>query len=318
MLQNLNFTQLYYFKMVVDHGSIARASSMGNITPSAISMQIKSLEAFLGKDLFSRKKRTLVLTKDGAMVYEYANHLFKISSEMLGVMKEERSPKHVKIDIGVQHDIPKNLVAKITTYIFSRFKAHVSIYTKDQDRLTADVMSHEIDLAILNDPPIINDKALVQGKCILKSPIVFAGAKKFLHLKGKDLKDFVNAPIILPASHLEIRRKLEIEFARQNLEMNVVAEVDDTIIKKNMAIAGDGIIPIMKAAITSYVKSDQLHILTEHKDIEDEIWLITSKARKPHQIIQSITKEFSFQNSFLVAFFTDLQLYGEALLIAVA
>ena len=91
-----------------------------------------------------------------------------------------------------------------------------------------------------------------------------------------------------------MRRKLEIEFARENLEMNVVAEVDDTIIKKNMAISGNGIIPIMKAAITNYLKSEQLFILNEQKHIEDEIWLITSKVQKPNEIVQSITREFAF------------------------
>ncbi len=311
MLQNLNFSQLYYFKMVVDHGSIAKASEMGNITPSAISMQIKSLEAYLGRELFSRKRRKLALTKDGKVVYEYANHLFKISGEMLSVIKEERGPKYVKIDLGVQHDIPKNLVSKITSYIFSRFKTHVTIFTKDQDKLTADVMNHEIDLAILNYPPVVSDKSLLQGKCILTSPIVLAGANNFLHLKGKDLSAFENVPMILPASHLEVRRKLEIEFARKNLEMNVVAEVDDTIIKKNMAIAGNGVIPIMEAAITNYVQNDQLHILNEPKNINDEIWLITSKSRRPHQIVQSITKDFSFLNSFLFSISTEFPLLTE-------
>ena len=186
MLQNLSFSQIYYFKLVVDNGSIAKASSIGNITPSAISMQIKSLEAYLGKELFSRKRRKLTLTKDGVVVYDYASSIFKIGSEMLAVMKEERAPKYVKIDIGVQHGIPKNLIAKITSYVFAKFKTHLSIHTKDQDRLTADVMNHEIDLAILNYPSLVNDKSLLHEKCMLKSPVVFAGAKNFLHLKGKN------------------------------------------------------------------------------------------------------------------------------------
>lgn len=315
MLQNLNFSQLYYFKQTVDHGSLAKASEIGNITPSAISMQIKALENYLGKELFSRKRRSLVLTKDGAVVYEYAMSLFKIGGEMISVMRDEKSPGYIKIELGVQNDIPKNMVAKLTSYIFDRFKTHVTIFTKDQDRLTADVMNHEIDLAILNQPPVVNDKSLIQGKCILKSPIVFAGAKNFLHLKGKDLSEFVNAPIILPASHLEMRRKLEIEFARRNIAMNVVAEVDNTIIKKNMAIAGNGIIPIMKAAITNYVESEQLHILNEQKGLDDEIWLISSKSRKPNQITQAITKDFSFLNSFILAFTSDFSTLFELMAI---
>lgn len=97
---------------------------------------------------------------------------------MLAVMDYEHNPSHIKIDIGIQHDIPKNLVAKITSYIFSHFKAHLNIYVKDQDRLTADLINNEIDLAILNYPPIVNDKCLIHRKCVLKSPTVFAGSKE--------------------------------------------------------------------------------------------------------------------------------------------
>lgn len=291
MLQNLNFSQIYYFKLIVDHGSIAKASQVGNITPSAISMQIKSLESFLGKELFSRKKRKLTLTKDGNVVYEYANTLFKTSSEMLSIMKDEKSARHVRLNIGVHHDIPKNLVANITSYIFSQGEAHVSIQTKEQGQLNTDILNNDLDLAIVSRPPSINDKALIDGKCVVRSPIVFAGSKAFLRLKGKSISEFSKVPLILPNSRLELRRKLEVEFARHNAEMNVVAEVDDAIIKKNMAIAGNGVVPIMKSAINNYLKSRQLYILSECKGIQDEIWLITNKVRKPHQIVQGLLKD---------------------------
>lgn len=52
------------------------------------------------------------------------------------------------------------------------------------------------------------------------------------------MSQFHSASIILPPSHLELRRKLELEFARHNLEMNVVAEVEELIIKKNMGDEG--------------------------------------------------------------------------------
>lgn len=316
MLQNLNFTQLYFFKMVVDQGSITKAATIGCLTSSAISMQIKSLEAYLGKELFSRKKRALSLTKDGTIVYDYANHLFRISSELLATIKDEASAKTAKLDIGVQHDVPKNLIAQITSFIFSHFNRHISILTKRRDQLVVDLMNQDIDLAVLNYPPVVNDRPIIHGKCILRSPIIFAGEKRFLHLKDKDLRAFVNVPMILPTPSLEIRRKLEVEFARQELEMTVIAEVEDTMIMKNMAIAGNGVVPIMKAAITNYVKTGQLHILHELDEVEDEIWLVTTKARKPNQVFHSIANEFSFLKSLIATALSYLPIFEEVLIFA--
>lgn len=141
---------------------------------------------------------------------------------------------------------------------------------------------------------MIKDKNLVKSKCILNTPVVLAGSERFNHLKGKSLKEFSKVPLILPCTSLEIRHKLELEFTRYRLDLNIIGEIDDTIIKKNMALAGNGIIPIMKEPIKDYVDSGQLHILSEELEVGEEIWFMSARSKMPNDIVEDLIKNFNF------------------------
>ena len=53
------------FEVAARHRSFARAARELNVTPAAISHQIKGLEDFVGTKLFRRAKRTQMLTEAG-------------------------------------------------------------------------------------------------------------------------------------------------------------------------------------------------------------------------------------------------------------
>jgi len=78
------------------------------------------------------------------------------------------------------------------------------------------------------------------------------------------------------------------------VDFHLVGESQDTIVQKNMAISGNGIIPIMKEAIGHYVQANQLFILKELPEIQDEIWGVTAKRRIENPIAADIIKKFKF------------------------
>jgi LysR family glycine cleavage system transcriptional activator len=63
---------LQTFAAVMETGTFARASEQLNVTPSAVSHQIRMLEDILGKPLFIRRNRTVQATEDAVA---YANAL---------------------------------------------------------------------------------------------------------------------------------------------------------------------------------------------------------------------------------------------------
>lgn len=290
---DLNYNHLLYFKTIVEQESIARASEVLRIGAPAISMQIKLLEDRLQKKLFIRSKRQLMLTDTGRLVYEYAKEIFNLGTELLTTLNDQ-AYGDIKIQIGIQDSVPKNLISKITSYIYDHFPAMVSVYNGTLEAMTFGVASHKFDIAVLTNPPIITDKSLLFSKRILRSSIVLAGAKSFLPLKGMSLESFDGKPFIFPDTQSSLRHRLEYFFKENKINYHLVGEAHDTVVQKNMAISGNGIIPILKEAIKSYVEMQQLFILKELTDVQEEIWVISGKRKIQNPIAEKILKEFRF------------------------
>ena len=71
----MNIQQLESFIQVAEHLNFARASEALNITQSAVSRQIHTLEEELNAKLFRRTTRTVSLTAEGAIFLEHAKQI---------------------------------------------------------------------------------------------------------------------------------------------------------------------------------------------------------------------------------------------------
>jgi LysR family transcriptional regulator, transcriptional activator of nhaA len=290
---HLNYNHLLYFKTIVEQESISLAAKYLRVGPPAVSMQLKLLEDRLQKKLFIRKKRQLMLTDTGRIVYEYAKEIFALGEELL-VTLNDQAYGDIKIQLGVQDSVPKNLISILTSYIYENFTAMISVFNGSLEEMTLGVASHQFDLAILNNPPLIQDKSLFMSKKVLKARLVLAGSKKFLHLKGKPFSSFSGVPFILPTNQSVLRHKLEYYFNANDIKYHLAAEVQDTMVQKNMAISGNGIIPIVEEAIAPYLESGDLFILKRLPDIYEEIWLVSGRRRIENPIANSVMKKFHF------------------------
>lgn len=289
----LNYHHLLYFKHVVESGSIAKASEILKIGQPAISMQIKTLEEHLGRELFERKNKKLILTETGQVVFNYACEIFNLGTEMLNTIND-RAYNHIKIQIGVQSCLPKNLISKITSHIYKEFNSVISVLNGSSEEIILGVINHKYDVALLNTPPVIKDKTILYSKKILSSPVVLAGSKEFLNLKNAPLSRFKDVPFILPTPDVALRQVVEHHFSKFDISLNMVGEAEDTIVQKNMAIAGNGVVPIMKDAIMNYVKTKQLYILKELNEVQDEVWLVSAKRKMANPIANELITKFSF------------------------
>ncbi|MGB0664690.1 MAG: LysR family transcriptional regulator [Pontibacterium sp.] len=78
MSRDPSLNSMIYFETVARNGRIARAAEELNVSPSAVSQQVKLLEELLGVALFRREKRQLSLTLEGEQLYMAATSAFGI------------------------------------------------------------------------------------------------------------------------------------------------------------------------------------------------------------------------------------------------
>ncbi len=286
--QWLNYHHLYYFKTIAEEGSIAKASEKLLIGQPALSMQLKQLEENLEIKLFDRQNKKLILTQSGKTVLEYAKTIFRLGQELKDHIGDTAIPNRLRIQIGVHYSLPKNTIAKITNFIFAQKNPYIIIESGNTEKLMSDLMYHQLDFIILPHPPLIKDKGLINSKMILSSPIIFCGHKKFLKLKKNFPQGLDLAPIILPPENNKLRHEVENFYQNNKLKLNIVAECEDTYIQKQMAIHGDGIIPIMADAVKPYIKSHSLEVIGEMRHTKEEIWIACMKRKVQNPITQLV------------------------------
>ncbi|MEM9323841.1 MAG: LysR family transcriptional regulator, partial [Pseudomonadota bacterium] len=81
MIRNLDIAALRSLVAIADTRGVTRAASQFNLTQSAVSMQIKRLEALLDQKLLMREGRGVVLTKVGEQLVDYARRVIAINDE---------------------------------------------------------------------------------------------------------------------------------------------------------------------------------------------------------------------------------------------
>lgn len=77
----MKFTQLLYFKTVVETGTIAQAARQLYISAPALSIAIGNLEKELGVDLFVHTSNRVILTERGEIYYRRVVKILKDLSD---------------------------------------------------------------------------------------------------------------------------------------------------------------------------------------------------------------------------------------------
>jgi DNA-binding transcriptional LysR family regulator len=80
-LPPFDFDLLRTFVAVVDNAGFTRAGERIGRTQSTVSLQIKKLEEGLGRPVFERRGRDLLLTPDGEILLGYARQLLSLADE---------------------------------------------------------------------------------------------------------------------------------------------------------------------------------------------------------------------------------------------
>ena len=85
----ININQLQYFVISAEQGSLSKAAEVLYTTKPHVSKTIKSLEGYLGMELFERTPRGVILSKDGERIYAYAKNILK-NAELIDHSKQNK------------------------------------------------------------------------------------------------------------------------------------------------------------------------------------------------------------------------------------
>lgn len=140
----LPLNALRAFDAAARHMSFKLAADDLSVTPAAISQQIRSLEDFLGVELFRRTNRSLVLTETAQLSLAPLKQAFEHMEEAVDILTDAKSSNVLKVSVSPSF-ASKWLVPRIANFYSRRPDAIVKI---EATLHVTDFMAEDTDLAI--------------------------------------------------------------------------------------------------------------------------------------------------------------------------
>ena len=166
-----SMTALICFEAAARSSSFKKAAQEMNVTPAAVSHQIKALETDLGCSLFLRRHRGVELTEKGAFLFLAIQRGFETISEAVTQLRDQ--PEAVDVTIGTTTAISSLwLTPKISAF----WKLHPAI-TVSQIVSDVPVRTSRCDLSIHYGNP---QEEGVEYRKLFQDHIVALGTPGFI------------------------------------------------------------------------------------------------------------------------------------------
>ena len=150
-MRSIDLDSLDIFRTVVQEGGVIRAANKLNRVQSNVTTRIKQLEQRLGRSLFRKQGRGLVLSPEGELLLSYTQRLFRLADEAESELKSGRAMGVLRI--GSLESTAGSRLAPV----LSRFhKQHpgvvVELVTGTTGALLQRVANFELEAAFVSEP----------------------------------------------------------------------------------------------------------------------------------------------------------------------
>ena len=204
----MNYTQIRSFNAVTKHRSFTKAAKILNVSQSAISEQVKSVESRFKIKLFIRNGSGISLTDYGKKLYDITKDIDDIHEQALNLLKSSNRLTSGTLNIGTV--APIHLMPILSKFSKKFPKINCNIVFGNSVQIKEKLLRKEIDIGILAD---INDQSQLYSKPLVRDKLLLFASIKNTIAKTKSIsfKDIVNETFIVREKGSQTRALVERE-----------------------------------------------------------------------------------------------------------
>jgi LysR family transcriptional activator of nhaA len=286
----LNLHHLRLFRAVATDGTLTGAARWLNLSQSALSTQIKKLEAALGHDLFERRGRGLVLTEAGRIALDHAEAIFRTADDLTATLRETglvRRPMRV----GALATLSRNFQMQFMRPLIGRADVEVVLRSGSQAELLRDLDALALDVVLTNlapswevGSPWLVHRLAEQPVSLIGTPIrVGAVPRPLLTLLAEE-------PLILPGPGTSLRLAFDAMAARLQLAPVIAAEADDMAMLRLLAREDAGLAVIPPIVVQDELTRGLLVEVAQIEGMSETFYAITRERRFPNPLLTLLLK----------------------------
>src|SRR5437762_4419951 len=149
----MQIESLKVFCDLAETESFTKAAQINNVTQSAVSQQISSLEKQFKSLLIERSKKKFRLTREGQVLYEYSKQIIQLYESLHSKLQELKDVISGTIRVATiysvgLHDLPPYLKKFLKAYP----TVNVHVEYRRSNQVYDDVLSNVVDLGLVAYP----------------------------------------------------------------------------------------------------------------------------------------------------------------------
>jgi LysR family transcriptional regulator, transcription activator of glutamate synthase operon len=236
----MELRQLRYVEAVARHRHFTRAAEELHVAQSALSHQIKRLEAELGTKLFARSSRTVTVTEAGQAVAARARSVLDQVDGLRHEVDELRGLVRGEVRVGASFaageiDVPRLLVRFSETYPGIEVDLFEGTAGEMLTNLTDDRIDAAFSLLVEEPPPEIAVEPLSEEEVVAAFPAGRGPARDRV-----TAAELARHSLVMPRSGSAIKRAVEHFFARAGKTPNISLESGDPLLLRWLVSGGFG------------------------------------------------------------------------------
>src|SRR5262245_8850288 len=241
----MQIESLKVFCDLAETESFTKAAQINDVTQSAVSQQISSLERIFKSLLIERSKKKFRLTREGQVLYDYSKQIIATYDALHSKLQEIKDIISGTIRVATiysigLHDLPPYLKKFLKAYP----TVHVHVEYRRANQVYDDVMGNVVDMGLVAYPakdPKLEIFPLRKDPLVLITHPQHALAKQ----KNVKLKTLAGQKFIGFQPDIPTRKALDKILKESNVEVQHVMEFDNIeTVKRAVEIdAGVAIVP---------------------------------------------------------------------------
>jgi LysR family transcriptional regulator, transcriptional activator of the cysJI operon len=285
----MQIESLKVFCDLAETESFTKAAQINNVTQSAVSQQISSLERIFKSLLIERSKKKFRLTREGQVLYDYSKQIIQTYESLHSKLQDLKDIISGTIRVATiysvgLHDLPPYIKRFMKSYP----TVNVHVEYRRANQVYEDVLSNVVDLGLVAYPVKDTKLDIIP---LRKEPLVVICHPQHPFAKQKTvrLKALAGQKLIGFEPDIPTRKALDKILREHDVEVKVVMEFDNVeTVKRAVEIdAGISIVPL--GTVTQEITKNTLAAV----EIEDgEFYRPLAAIYKRNKVLSPAMKQF--------------------------
>jgi DNA-binding transcriptional LysR family regulator len=284
--------RLQVFHTVARLLSFTKAAETLHMTQPAVTFQVRQLEEYFNTRLFDRTHNRISLTDAGERVFEYADRIFDLYTDMENSVREMTGEIRGALTIGASTTIAEYMLPALLGDFGARYPdVTIHLRVSNSEGIVSMVENNTIDLGVVEAP--VGNKNLVVEVCRMDQLVAIVPPNHDLAERDRvSFSELIKYPFICREEGSGTREVIN-EYMNTHLgncetELKITMELGSPEAVKGAVEAGMGVSVVSRATVLKELKLDTLRAIYLEPQMERPFSFVHQKQKFRLRVMEEL------------------------------